>query len=82
MSVNYKRTIIQVPLEDVPAFEEYSNRYGLSFSASIIMLAKKALENENMIALVPTMLNYLSTENISLFQDNKKKINKSCKKKK
>ena len=62
MAISYKRTIIQVPLEDVDLFQEYANKYGLSFSSAIVMLAKKSMEYEQTLKLVPDMIKIIKPE--------------------
>ena len=65
MAISYKRTIIQVPLKDVSLFEDYANFYGLSVSSAIISLAKKGLEQEQVIKFLPeivSMYNDLKTD--------------------
>lgn len=68
MATTYKRTIIQVPLQDVKLFEKYAKTYGLSFSAAIVMLAKKSIDYEQAIQSLPTMLNLIKEQ-----QENDKK---------
>lgn len=79
MTTNYKRTIIQIPLEDVKSFEDYANKYGLSFSSSIVMLAKKAIEYEQTVALVPQILDAMKTEEALQRKETKKNAKKSKK---
>lgn len=62
MALSYKRTIIQIPLEDVKVFESYAKKYSLSVSGAIIMLAKKAMEYEETVKYLPEMLTYLNKE--------------------
>lgn len=62
MTNSYKRTIIQLPLEDVPLFEEYAKRYSLSLSSAIIMLAKKSIEYEEALKTLPSMIEVIKTE--------------------
>lgn len=68
MATSYKRTIIQVPLQDVKLFEKYAKTYGLSVSAAIVMLAKKSIDYEQAIQSLPTMLNLIKEQ-----QENDKK---------
>lgn len=57
MAISYKRTLIQIPLKDVELFEDYASFYGLSFSSAIIQLAKKGLEQEQVIKYIPDIVN-------------------------
>lgn len=68
MATTYKRTIIQVPLQDVKLFEKYAKTYGLSVSSAIVMLAKKSIDYEEAIQSLPTMLNLIKEQ-----QENDKK---------
>lgn len=62
MTVDYKRTIIQVPLEDVTLFEAYAKKYGLSLSSAIVMLAKKSIEYEETLKTLPSMIEVIKNE--------------------
>lgn len=62
MALSYKRTIIQVPLQDVKLFEDYAQKYSLSVSGAIIFLAKKSLEQEETIKYLPKMLKIIEKE--------------------
>lgn len=76
MATSYKRTIIQIPLKDVKLFEDYASFYGLSVSSAIISLAKKGLEQEQVIKYLPdivSMYNYLKSDNS---KSNKKVVKK------
>lgn len=73
MAISYKRTIIQIPLKDVELFEEYAKNYGLSVSGAIVFLAKKSLEQEELIKHLPRMLNIVE-------EDQKMNKSKSSKK--
>ena len=73
MSVSYKRTIIQIPLQDVKTFESYAKKYSLSLSGAIIMLAKKSLEQEEIIKQLPDMIKIIQTDQkLSSSKTNKK----------
>ena len=72
MAISYKRTIIQVPLKDVNLFEEYASFYGLSFSSAIISLAKKGLEQEQVIKFLPDL--------VSMYKDLQSDTSKTRKK--
>lgn len=75
MAISYKRTLIQIPLNDVKLFEDYANYYGLSVSSAIISLAKKGLEQEQVIKYIPDIVNmYNDFRNSS--KTNKKVIKK------
>ena len=77
MATSYKRTIIQIPLKDVSLFEDYANYYGLSVSSAIISLAKKGLEQEQVIKYIPDIVNMYND-----FKDSSKTKKKVIKKKK
>lgn len=62
MALSYKRTIIQIPLSDVQLFENYARKYSLSTSGAIVFLAKKSLEQEEVIKQLPKMLKIIEKE--------------------
>lgn len=75
MATSYKRTIIQIPLKDVKLFEDYASYYSLSVSSAIISLAKKGLEQEQVIKYIPDIVNMYND-----FKDNSKTNKKAPKK--
>jgi len=80
MAISYKRTLIQIPLKDVQLFEEYANYYNLSFSGAIVQLAKKGLEQEQVIKYIPDIVNMYHDYKDS--SQNNKKVSKKRKVKK
>lgn len=72
MATSYKRTIIQIPLKDVKLFEDYANFYGLSVSSAIISLAKKGLEQEQVIKYLPDIVSMYNDLKIDSSKTNKK----------
>ena len=80
MAISYKRTIIQVPLKDVKVFQDYADYYGMSFSSAIIQLAKKGLEQEQVIKYIPDIVNMYNDLNSK--SNTSKKDKKSPKKQK
>lgn len=77
MANSYKRTIIQIPLKDVKLFEDYAEYYSLSVSSAIISLAKKGLEQEQVIKYIPDIVNMYND-----FKDSSKTNKKVSKTKK
>ena len=77
MAVSYKRILVQVPFDDAKKFKEYSSKNNLSFSKTIIFLARKGLEQENILFNLPEIINILNEE-----QKNTSKTNKKVSKKK
>lgn len=62
MAISYKRMNIQIPLQDIESFENYAKKYSLSVSGAIIFLAKKSLEQEEIIKQLPDMIKIIQEE--------------------
>lgn len=77
MAISYKRTIIQLPLKDVKLFQDYADNYGLSLSGAIVFLAKKSLEQEEIIKHLPRMMKIVEEDQ----RQNNSKTNKNSSKK-
>lgn len=72
MAISYKRMNIQIPLQDVKTFENYAQKYSLSVSGTIIFLAKKQLEQEEVIKQLPDMIQIIQKEQKNSSKTNKK----------
>lgn len=84
MTTDYKRTIIQVPLEDISLFEDYAKKYSLSLSSAIVMLAKKSIEYEETLKTLPSMIEVIKNEQaleLKRVSKTNKKISKTKKSK-
>ena len=80
MAISYKRTLIQIPLKDVKLFQDYAEYYGMSVSSAIIQLAKKGLEQEQVIKYIPDIVNMYN--DLNLKSNTLKKDKKTPKKQK
>lgn len=80
MAISYKRTLIQIPLKDVKLFQDYAEYYGMSVSSAIIQLAKKGLEQEQVIKYFPDIVNMYN--DLNLKSNTPKKDKKTPKKQK
>lgn len=57
----YKRLLVNVPTEDFPIIEKYSQKYGLSLSSTFVFCTKKYLEQEKAIDILPSLLQQISS---------------------
>ena len=78
MFPEYKRTIIQVPLDILPLFNDYAQKYSLSLSSAIVMLAKKSIEQEEIMKSLPGLVQVMQKEH----EMNSKKTKSKTKSKK